>query len=505
MSPVVPLKLKGGLKHKTHFLRHDPWNSRSRILQGEFTFLNSAGKYENGIDWNSADMPMLWRFNLHYFSYLYLLEQGEKEAVCLDWIKNNPEGKSIGWHPYPLSLRIINWSKEALSHPDILQSLYRQTAFLYRNLETYHPGNHLLENARALIFGGLFFLGQGDSFLWLKRGLSIMERELSVQVLSDGGYFERSTMYHALMLENFLDLLNLFQEFYISIPGLEEKVCKMGDFLYSLTHPSGEISLFNDSTAEIAPDPREILCYLKELTGYTPNYKDTFPETGYFVHRGNGICLIVDGGILGPDYLPAHSHADIFSYELSLFNEKIITDSGVFEYQEGPMRKYVRSTRAHNTVTVDNLDQAECWGSFRLAKRFPPKDVRFSREGLRSSFQGRFEGYSSLIGDGITHERHIDTDEEKGVITVKDIIKGRGKHLAESFIHLNPLSGLIKEENIFIINTGGKRVKIIPESGRLSLEAGWYCDRFGRKQESRVIVLSQNGLLPASLSYRIEF
>lgn len=503
-STGIPEKLTGSLKHRTNFLRHDPWNSRNSILEGEFTFLNRTRKYEQAIDWNSADMPMLWRFNLHYFGYLHLLEDGEKESICLDWIRKNPEGKTIGWHPYPLSLRITNWSKEALSRPEVLVSLYSQAAFLYRNLETYHPGNHLLENARALIFAGLFFFGEGEAMRWLRRGVQIIEKELPVQVLPDGGYFERTTMYHALMLENFLDILNVMEEAYIRIPGMKEKACKMGDFLYSLTHPGGEISLFNDSTLEIAPPSGKILRYLKELTGYTPVYRAEFPETGYFVHRGSNLCLIIDGGILGPDYLPAHSHADIFSYELSLFNEKIITDSGVYEYQEGPMRNYVRSTRAHNTVAVDHLDQAECWGSFRLAKRFPPKDVRFFRESCRSTFQGRFEGYRSLIGHGITHHRRIDADEDKGVVSVQDTIKGEGRHLAESFIHLNPSLSLTSEGNKFIIKTGGKTIKIIPESGMPSVEDGWYCDQFGRKLESRVIVLSQD-TLPAFISYRIEF
>lgn len=503
-APAIPANLIRKLKPQVPFLRHEPWNCRENLLNNEFNFLNSRKSFAGEIDWQSADMPLLWRFNLHYFNYLHLLEKKEKASICLNWIKCNPEGKSVGWHPYPLSLRIVNWCKEDFTNPEILRSLYIQTAFLYRNLETYHPGNHLLENARALIFGALQFFGQGEAIAWLRKGLRIFEEELPQQVLSDGGYFERSIMYHEIMLENFLDVLNLLNEQNISLPFLRETAIRMGDFLYSLTHPGGAIALFNDSTDEIAPSSQAVLRYLKTLTGSSPVYRAEFPKSGYFVHRGKNICLIIDGGALGPDYLPAHSHADIFSYELSAFNEKIITDSGVYEYSQGPMRKYVRSTRAHNTVSVDGIDQAECWGSFRLAKRYPPRDVKLLVNGCRSFFQGRFDGYASLIGDNIIHERNIETDEERGVITVKDIISGSGRHFSESFIHLHPASRLIKEGDNFLIKNGGHTIKIIPVSGVPSIEEGWYCPQFGRKIQNQVIVLRKE-TLPAELSYRIEF
>ncbi|MCU7495100.1 MAG: hypothetical protein HF314_15195 [Ignavibacteria bacterium] len=504
-APEIPENLTRKLSLKIPFLKHEPWNSRQELLNREFTFLNIKRKFDGQIDWKSPDMPLLWRFNLHYFNYLHLLEGEEKETLILDWIRSNPndDSSSAAWHPYPLSLRITNWCKEELSNKEILKSLYYQVSYLYRNLETYHPGNHLLENARALIFGGMFFFGQGEAISWLKKGLSIYESELPVQVLTDGGYFELSTMYHAIMLENFLDVLNLLEERNISLPGLKEVTMKMGDFLYSMTHPDGSISLFNDSAEEIAPSSEMILSYLKCLTGYTPSYKEQFPSSGYFVHRGKSLCLIIDGGAPGPDYLPAHSHADIFSYELSAADEKIITDSGVFEYAEGPMRSYVRSTRAHNTVSVDGLDQAECWGSFRLAKRFHPVDVRFSMQGGKSLFSGSFEGYASLIGDDIRHRRTIETDEEKGIITVKDTLSGHGRHLAESFIHVHPSAKIVMQGDTFIVNGKGYAVKITPLSGTPAVKEGWYCPGFGRKIKRSVITVKKDAL-PCELGYRIE-
>ena len=55
--------------------------------------------------------------------------------------------------------------------------------------------NHLFANAKALIFAGLFF-DDDESEKWLNTGLNILAREMDEQILSDGGHFELSPMYH---------------------------------------------------------------------------------------------------------------------------------------------------------------------------------------------------------------------------------------------------------------------------------------------------------------------
>ena len=98
---------------------------------------------------------------------------------------------------------------------------------------------------------------------------------------------------------------------------------------------------------------------------------------------------MVDGGPGGPDHLMAHAHADLFSYELSLFGERFVVDTGVYEYPAGPMRQYVRSTAAHNTASVDGVDQIECWDSFRVARRAAPNDVTWETSGKQARSRAR--------------------------------------------------------------------------------------------------------------------
>ncbi|MBV5329410.1 MAG: hypothetical protein JZU65_17600, partial [Chlorobium sp.] len=192
-----------------------------RRMQGEentFTFLNLIKRFEPAsFDWQAGDMGKLWRYNLHYFDYLHADERSIEGKVFLlgDWITKNPQGTPDAWEPFPVSLRIVNWIKFFLSAEGVvrveerwLQSLYLQALWLEKNIEYHLLANHYFKNGKALIFAGLFFSG-ADAERWLNKGLAIISKEIEEQILADGGHFERSPMYHAMILEDCLDLVNI--------------------------------------------------------------------------------------------------------------------------------------------------------------------------------------------------------------------------------------------------------------------------------------------------------
>lgn len=498
------------LKTKTDFLYHDPWNNTYEILRGNFTFLNDTVTLGFPPKWKEVKTSLLWQFNLHYFNYLKLLIYAEQVQICRDWITNNAVGQGVGWHPYVISLRIINWCKIGFRDQKINKSIYQQAAYLYRNLEYYHPANHYLENARALIFAGLYFKEQGESTKWLKRGLQIYLKQTPKQVLDDGGYFERSMMYHAIMLEGFLDIINIVPVENYSYGFLKNIASEMLDFLIATTHPDGNISLFNDSTQEIAPSTSELKNYAKRLSISSTHFsslKDvkrsyiySFEDSGYYVYKDDKIYLIVDAGAVGPDNIPAHAHADIFSYELSFEGILFVVDSGVYEYKSGEMRNYVRSTKAHNTVSIDEKDQAEKWGSFRVARRYKPYDVVFREIVGKTFFEGKFDGYSKIIGDNLIHQRKIMLDKDSSQITFEDTITGSRNHLVESFIHLHPDVKVKEEEGQISLTSSNVSIKLLIPNSEYAIEEGWYCPEFGKKINNKIIVLSSNQL-PIKINY----
>src|SRR5262249_41293211 len=130
-----------------------------------FRFLNQERTFpDNDIDWASKDKPKLWRYNLHYFDYLFDAgrSQDSKSQLISDWIAKNPPGIGDGWEPYTLSLRIVNWTKFFLENDKSvreawLQSLYTQALWLENNVEYHILANHYLKNGVALFFVGLYF------------------------------------------------------------------------------------------------------------------------------------------------------------------------------------------------------------------------------------------------------------------------------------------------------------------------------------------------------------
>ena len=180
----------------------------------------------------------------------------------------NPPAAGNGWEPYPASLRIVNWIAWALAGNDLgpaaLQSLAAQVRILGATLEYHLLGNHLLANAKALVFAGCFFSGD-EADGWLRTGLDLLDAELAEQILDDGGHFELSPMYHAIILEDVLDLIQLGR----IVSGAARRegqawralAARMLAWLDAMTHPDGEIGFFNDAAFGIARTHAELAEY----------------------------------------------------------------------------------------------------------------------------------------------------------------------------------------------------------------------------------------------------
>src|SRR5690606_25573724 len=119
--------------------------------------------------------------------------------------------------------------------------------FLSKRPEYHLLGNHLLENAFALIMGGAFFSNRD----WILLGKQILTTELNEQIQSDGAHFELSPMYHQIIFFRLLELVDWYSNF----EGKEQyyleylifKSSLMRSWLAQLTFSNGDIPHFNDS------------------------------------------------------------------------------------------------------------------------------------------------------------------------------------------------------------------------------------------------------------------
>jgi len=239
----------------------------NNLMKNKFSFLSFDKQFDNEINWNDDQLSQLWNYNLHYFDYLNNLALGYKldadkkyyhkfKELILSWIENNPLGIGDAWHPYPVSLRLINWIKSYYYLKDKIEAeqefkqkfikyIIIQALYIKNNLEFDVRGNHLLENIRALTAASVF-LNQKE---WQEEALELLDQQLEEQILSDGGHFERSPMYHLIVLYDLLEISFWLNEHQIKYSDLlDKKIKQMLVFLKNILHPDQQIPLFNDST-----------------------------------------------------------------------------------------------------------------------------------------------------------------------------------------------------------------------------------------------------------------
>ncbi len=499
-----------------------PWARRAPSMTGPdtFEFLGVSGEL-GSLGWSGPARELLWRYNQHYFDDLNARDAASRDAwhqaLIERWIRDNPPARGCGWDPYPTSLRIVNWIKRAHTGRPLTDaathSLAVQARWLSRRIEHHLLGNHLFANAKALVFAGLHFGGpEGDR--WRDTGWRLVGRELAEQVLPDGGHFERSPMYHALALEDVLDLINLSAACRGALTAPQARLVAslpataraMLGWLRTMCHPDREISFFNDAAIGIAPSPDELADYAARLLGEDPAADGrraglvadaaarrpaatVLADSGYVRIDTRDASLLLDVAPVGPDYLPGHAHADTLSFELSLSGRRVLVNSGTSCYGSGPERSRQRGTAAHNTVVVADADSSEVWGGFRVARRARPHGVSVSDDGDAVVVTGSHDGYHRLPG----HPTHTRTwTIGPGSVRVDDEVD-RPELPATARFHLHPE---VRLEPATDARTGtgvlpdGRCFDWAVEFGRASVEASSWHPRFGSSEPGRCLVVA---------------
>jgi uncharacterized heparinase superfamily protein len=478
-----------------------------------FRFLNVEHRCASVADWQHVDPQALWIYNLHYFDDLNAVAAADRqswhERLLERWTAENPPAVGIGWDAYPTSRRIVNWIKFDLrchGLPEACrQSLGIQARWLATRLEYDLLGNHLLANAAALVHAGLYFCGP-EAQRWLELGVDLLRRELPDQILADGGHFERSTMYHAIVLGELLDILNVLMAYGEPVPPeWPALITRMRRWLKVMTHPDGDIAFFNDAAFAIAFSGRELEAYAERL-GLGPMADEAealrvLMPSGYVRLRAGAAWLACDCAPVGPDYQPGHAHADTLSFELSLGLHRVLVNSGTSSYQPGPERKRQRGTGAHNTVMVDGRDSSEVWSSFRVARRARARLTVADASAGELRVEASHDGYRRLMGGNI-HTRLWRLTETS--LCILDSVSGSFER-CEARFHLHPdIAAEIVAANTVVLTRRSQSVAKMSFADAASVEvcaATWHPE-FGLAHASFCVTARFAG---GSLCTRIEW
>jgi uncharacterized heparinase superfamily protein len=451
------------------------------------------------------------RVTLHYHEWAEALDDAELRHALRDWIEENPPYATgywrDAWSSYATSIRAVVWLQQIAARrgrlaPEVeehlARSLVAQLRFLAGNLELDIGGNHLVRNVKALLWAGRAFEGT-EAKAWSERGVDLLERDVVSQILPDGVHYERSPAYHAQVLGDLLECMWVLPDGGAR-ERLKEVTDRMTQALVDLTHPDGLVSLFNDGGLHMAYSPTAILAAHRKLGGawFTPRPVAAFRDAGYFTARSGEDLVVVDAGRLGPDELPAHAHGDALAFEWTLSGQRIVVDAGVYEYQ-GPMRAWSRATRSHNTVTLDDADQAEFWGEFRMARRPDVTVDRFEAEGPGFRLRGAHDGYRPLAGSPI-HERRFDVRPDR--IAVEDVVRGGSGQVARARLLLHPDVAVEPEPGGLLLASGPARA-ILKTGAALSVVPETWAPDFGVRRDTKQIVLDY-GRAPCEGSFVLE-
>lgn len=417
-----------------------------RLMLGEVTLLHES--HALGKEWKVPEASHLWNYNLHYLEFLIPLAvryANTGEEACFAKWKELAEGwlgQSSGdsLEPYPISMRIPNLLicmellEEKLNGTKLEEklwaSVYRQYRYLLLTQEKALLANHYFENLKAIVISALLF---EETNIYHKY-FDLFLKEIEEEILPDGLHFERSLMYHKIILEDILRVYKALRSVHRTgdAQKLIPAIRMMASAMMYLEQGFERTPLFNDAGNNVSKDKDALIRAVAGLCSDSLTAPvERFEASGYYKLCHGETALLFDCGEIGPSYMSGHAHCDCLSFELSVRGRLLFVNSGTGQYQGG-LRSFFRSTAAHNTVMIDSCEQSELWGEHRAARR-----IRKVRGGAEDGMlTGRFQ---SFRGDFFRRSLKWKSGNENVLVIRDDVsVCDTERHIVRQFLHLAP-------------------------------------------------------------------
>ena len=499
------------------------------------------------------DVKYVWELNRHqflpYLGFAYFITKDERYAIefkklILDWIEKNPPLYGINWFSgLEISLRLISWiftlyffrdSKE-INNDHFFSKIFKilfQHAYYLRYFYTKRALNH----AVGELFGVYLFSKIFEEIKlikkWEKKFFKKLKKQIILQVRPDGIDVEQSVNYHKFVLEFFSLFAFLNPNLIYESEGI--LIEKMFDYLLHCVKPDSHFPLIGDVddgkvlfltnfkenkffdllnmgsilfrknelkfiTKKISP--LSILLFgekgiktFNELDSIEPNKKfEYFDKSGYFIIRNNwteyASYLFVDFGRFGP-LGAAHSHSDITNIIFSYNGKNIFIDSGNYSYNRSwKERKYFRSSKAHNILSINNKNQAQSIGWFSWEKK-PKIKRKVNLKNSEVELSCIHNGYK-----GFLVKRQIITNKNLDELIIKDTVFQSNSKFDEDpynidlYFHFNKDINLkVEKSSVQIDNELLLTVKSNQQFS-MNIQKSFYSPAYGQKYENNVLVI----------------
>jgi hypothetical protein len=480
------------------------------------------------------------------------------------WLTHCPFGTGMNWRsPLELAIRAINWSwLLALIEPaGVVHGEARRRVLNALDLHVqdvagnYSRGssanNHRIGEAAGVFVATSCCPSLTASARHRRESFEILCTEILAQNHADGGNREQAFAYHLFVLQFLLIAAHVAKATRQRLPdSFLDRLSAMVNFAEVLT-AAGPAPLYGDDDEGYVLDlggrhlkgrelvaigdalldrvPREHCEPLTWMFGTQPTRSHTsghgealachaFPDTGLYLlqwgRRGgtDAASLTFDCGELGFGPLAAHGHADALAFTLRALGEDIFVDAGTFDYFRYPAwREYFRSTRAHNTVVVDDLDQSVMLGSFMWGQRASARCIEWSAGSGRARVSGEHDGYMRL-SDQVMHRRTVEMDASEWTFVITDVLDMKGAHHVSLPFHVSEQATVTQRgSHEFEIAVARGRVVLILDSqlaatvrhGSERPLGGWVSRGYHAKTPSTTVIGSLETHEPITITTRI--
>jgi hypothetical protein len=477
------------------------------------------------------------------------------------WIAQCPFGTGMQWRsPLELAIRAINWTwflaliapSGLLAGAPLARILHVLDAHVQDITRKYSRGssanNHRIGEAAGVFVACSCVPGLGRARDHAVASARILEEEMLAQNRADGGNREQAFGYHLFVLQFFVIAAYVaqstgqrFSEAYLA------RLDAMLDFVDALT-AAGPAPMYGDAddgyVLDLGSRPRggrELVALGDCLRGRTPCEdcepvtwlfptatvaarpsrslpSRAFPDTGlYLLQWGeagsdDAASLTFDCGPLGFGALAAHGHADALAFTLRAFGEDIFVDPGTFDYFRYPhWREYFRSTRAHNTVMIDDLDQSIMQGPFMWGPRANARCLEWTQGAGGAQITADHDGYERL-SDPVRHRRSIEMNVGERAFTIRDSVTMAAEHRVALSFHLSERAAVrritpgafeISAARGSVVLTLDPRMAVAVLAPSEHPRGGWVSRGYHRLSPAVTIVASLTASRPLDLESRI--
>lgn len=326
---------------------------------------------------------------------------------------------------------------------------------------------------------------------------------------AEGVHKEHSPCYHYFVSRMLLKCIDLMRESGRSIPPfLSQLADKTSEFYAYIIKPDGTFPNFGDCSGGKKWSPnQEYLNGHPELqyaltdgrTGKRPSelFK-VFPKSGWAIFRDKWPSDVY-AAIQSDFHSFGHYQEDDTSFILNAFGHDLVIDPGLHTYDKNPIDIYMRKSRAHNVLIVDDTDF-----NFNLANTGLSGITRFavnkdSTQKWRAVVELTHPHYEHL---GVKIYRQFGQIGDASFV-IKDVIESNEPHKYTQLYHLAPGAKIEpKTEGTFKISWKAHDYVLWLKSdfdsydiieGSMSPVQGWYFPKFGTAVSQPVLRLHKKG------------